>query len=177
MMKRNELFDLLKPIVVLTIICVVAAGLLGLVNAATAPVIEGRKEAAILEKRQEFFPNATAFTEIDCDIPNVVSVHEADTGGYIITVNTGGYNGTFPVTVGIDKDGVVVGVSADVSGETANKGTLAGDAEYVEKFIGLEGSAKDVDLIAGATISSRAVRDGVDLALKVYSEISEGVRA
>ncbi len=174
-MKKNELFDLLTPILVLTSICVVAAGLLALVNAATSPIIQGRIDSAILAKQQEFFPQATAFTEIDCDIADVVSIHEADTGGYIIAVNTGGYNGTVPVTVGVDKNGVVVNVSADVSGETPNKGTLAGDQEYIESFFGREGTANDVGLIAGATVSSRAVRDGVSLALKVYSEISEGV--
>ena len=41
-MKKNAVTDLIKPVVVLTIICLVAAAALGLVNAATEPIITER---------------------------------------------------------------------------------------------------------------------------------------
>lgn len=173
-MKKNAVTDLIKPVVVLTIICLVAAAALGLVNAATEPIITERKAAAALAQRQAFFPDAAAFTEVSCDLEGVVSVFAADCGGYVITVDSGGYNGNVPVTVGVDADGVVVAASADTSGETANKGTVASEPEYLSRFVGLTGNADGVDTIAGATISTRAVRNGVTLALKAYEAVKEG---
>ena len=173
-MNKKETMELLKPVLVLTVICLVAAAALGFVNAATDPIIAERKAAAALAQRQEFFPDATEFTEVPCDLAGVVSVFAADCGGYVITVDSGGYNGNVPVTVGVDADGVVVAASADTSGETANKGTVASEPEFLSRFVGLTGNADEVDTIAGATISTRAVRNGVTLALKAYEAVKEG---
>ena len=173
-MKKSDTFELLKPIIVLTVICIVSSALLGLVNYAADPIISERKAAETLATQKSFFPEASSFTEIGTSENGVQSVFRADCGGYIITVETGGYNGTFPVLVGISEDGSVIGVSPDVSGETVNKGTLAGEKEYTDKFLGLTGNADDVDVIAGATISSKAVRSAVSRALAVYDIVKEG---
>lgn len=173
-MKNSGTSELLKPIIVLTAICIVSAALLGLVNNAADPIISERKAAETLATQKSFFPDASSFEEVPADLAGVRDVVRADSGGYIITVETGGYNGTFTVLVGVSEDGKVVGVSPDVSGETVNKGTLAGEKEYTDLFIGLSGSADGVDTISGATISSRAVRSAVSKALAAYDAVKEG---
>lgn len=171
---KGRLSEYLKPPLVLTLLCVVSAAALGLVNGATAPVIAERRAAEALAARQAFFPDAADFIVTECSLDGVSEVCRADTGGYVITVETGGYNGPVAVTVGISQDGEVIGVNADTSGETANKGTLASEPEYTSLFVGLTGSADGVEVISGATISSRAVRSGVTLALEAYRAVTEG---
>ena len=173
-MKNSGTSELLKPVIVLTVICIVSSALLGIVNFATDPIISERKAAEALATQKSFFPDASAFDEVEISESGIQSVFHADSGGYIITVETGGYNGTFSVLVGISEDGSVVGVSPDVSGETVNKGTLAGEKEYTDKFIGLTGNADGVDVISGATISSKAVRSAVSRALAAYDTVKEG---
>ncbi len=170
----NRFSEFLKPVAVLGAICVVSAAVLGGVNSVTAPIIEERREAEALAARRSFFPDASEFSELECGLEGISGVFSADTGGYVITAESGGYNGAVAVTVGISEDGRVVGVSADTSGETANKGTLASEPEYTSLFVGIEGSADDVELISGATVSSRAVRNGVSLALDAFRLVTEG---
>ena len=78
--------------------------------------------------------------------------------------------------VGIDKDGKVLGISIISHTETAGLGAVAaannakGEA-FREQFVGMSGSvavSKDggeVDALTGATITSRAICDGINAAL------------
>ncbi len=173
-MKKSATSEMIKPVLVLTLICIISSALLGLVNFVTDPIISARKSSEALETQKVFFPDASAFEEIPISLSGIRSVIHADSGGYLVTVETGGYNGTFPVIVGISEDGKVVGVNPDVSGETVDKGTLAGEKEFTDRFIGLSENADGVDTISGATISSKAVRSAVTNALSVYDAVKEG---
>lgn len=68
------------------------------------------------------------------------------------------------VAVCFDASGAILGVVADCSGETPDLGTLAGEADFTSQFAGVA-SADEVDTISGATISSTAVKDAVNLAI------------
>ena len=57
--------DGIKTTLSLTIICVMAALLLGIVNSVTAPVIATRAEADRAEKRQEVMAEADSFEPIE----------------------------------------------------------------------------------------------------------------
>ena len=87
-----------------------------------------------------------------------------------------GFNGEITMMVGVDTEGKVLGISVISHSETAGLGAEAASNStkgrtFREQFIGAGGElavTKDggtVDAISGATITSRAVTEGVDTAL------------
>ena len=158
-------------------ICLVVSVLLGFTNKATAPVIEQNKLAQAEATRKAVLEGATAFTEVGLDETqlkelNIASAYKENSGlGYVITSSSKGYGGLVTVTVGLDPDGKVLKVSADVSTETSGIGTKAGDDAYTSKYEGLSGSADEVDTISGATYSSAAVKKGVSAALAAFDTV------
>ena len=177
MNRKSETWNLLKPVVVLTVICVVVSLALALTNSVTKPIIDAANEKAALETRMQLLPEATSFTECEVDIPNVQSVFQDDGGtGYVITTIGKGYRGDITVVVGLDATGSVIGIHADASGETPDVGTRAGEAAFTDQFIGLSSpdEATAVDVVSGATYSSHAVANAVSLAFEAYQAVKEG---
>ena len=174
-MKQNNTFqEMIKPLLVLVVICLVVSALLGFTNSVTAPIVEENERIAAEQTRRAVLAGAESFTEIECDAEalGITSAYKEDSGkGYVITAGRKGYGGQVVVTVGIDGSGKVVGLSANVSTETSGVGSKAGLPAYTDKYIGLSGSADGVDTISGATYSSTAVRNGVTAALAAYDAI------
>lgn len=167
-------FESVKPFVVLVCICIAVAALLGFTNGLTAPVIARNNELAAQETRMAVLPGAQDFEAVECDTESlgIESAYKEKSGlGYVITASGSGYGGTVTVTVGIGNDGTVVGLSANVSTETKGIGSRAGESDYTEKYVGISGSADDIDTLTGATYSSRAVRSGVNAALAAFESI------
>lgn len=176
MKKENTSLYIVRLALTLLIITGVMAALLALVNGVTAPVIaelNARKTqeaiSAVLpgggEKRADF-PDETGL---------VSAVYESDLG-YAVEVCPAGFDGTITMMVGIDKSGTVLGIRVVSQTETAGLGavsaanTSAGE-RFRAQFEGAAGAVsvkKDggtVDAITGATITSRAVCEGVSAAL------------
>ena len=173
-MKGKTFQEMIVPLLVLVIICLVVSALLGFTNSVTAPIVEENERIKAEETRQSVLAGAESFTEIDCDTEalGITSAYKEDSGkGYVITAARKGYGGDVVVTVGIDSDGKVVGLNANVSTETTGVGSKAGQPDYTGKYIGLSGNASGVDKISGATYSSTAVRAGVSAALAAYDAI------
>lgn len=168
---------MLKPVLVLTVICIVVSLALALTNSVTEPIIDEANAQKALQTRMEMLPDATSFTECEVNIKNVSSVFRDDGGsGYVITATGKGYRGDITVVVGLDAQGTIIGVKADASGETPDVGTRAGEAAHTDLFLGLSDPAEagNVDVVSGATISSHAVEDAVSLALEAYAAVKEG---
>ena len=174
-MKQGNTFqEMIKPLLVLVVICLVVSALLGFTNSVTAPIVEENERIAAEQTRRAVLAGAESFTEIECDAEalGITSAYKEDSGkGYVITAGRKGYGGQVVVTVGIDGSGKVVGLSANVSTETSGVGSKAGLPAYTDKYLGLSGSANGVDTISGATYSSTAVRSGVSAALAAYDAI------
>ena len=174
-MKSNLWSETLKPIVVLTVICIIASLALGFTNEVTAPLIEQAKLAAAEATRKEMLPDATEFTELSCDISHVDSVYKDEGGtGYVITASANGYGGAVGVTVGFNASGEIIAVKVDASSETSTVGGKTALPSYTDGFLGLTGGADSVDTISGATISSKAVLKAVDAAFAAYDAVKEG---
>ncbi len=172
--KSNTWHDLFKPIVVLFAICAVVAVLLSYVNTITEPIIEENTRIQAELTRKEVLPGASSFTEISCDKAalDITGAYKEDSGlGYVLTSSHKGYDGQVVVTVGLDNDGKIIGIRADVSTETQGVGSKAGDAAYLDKYLGLSGSAANADTISGATYSSTAVKAGVNAVLAAFEKI------
>lgn len=95
-------------------------------------------------------------------------------------IQTAGYAGKskpIEALVGFDQDGTIVNVMIVSCQETPGLGTKIEDAEYLKGYQGVSGSADSVDTITGATISSKALRNGVNFALGMFEEVKGEVLA
>ena len=101
---------------------------------------------------------------------------------YAVEVVPSGFDGEITMMVGIDKNGKVLGISIISHTETAGLGAVAaannakGEA-FRNQFVDMSGSVavtKDggqVDAITGATITSRAICDGINAALACVEKL------
>ena len=158
----------------LIITSLVAVALAG-INMVTAPIIAAANEAKTQQAVNEVLPgggNAIAFTD---ESGLISEVYESETG-YAIKVAPNGFGGAIEMMVGVSKDGNVLGISIIKHAETPSLGAVAADKgsngqNFRDSFIGLSGEVKvskeggEADTISGATITSRAVADGVNIAL------------
>ena len=177
-MKSKNYQELVKPFLVLVIICIVTAALLAYTNSLTAPIIEQNAIAAAEATRAEMLPEATGFEQILPDDPSldVDSIYK-DVGGsgYVITASAKGYGGDVVVTIGFDMDGNIQHMSVDASTETQGVGSKTAKQENIDKYIGRSGSVKDDAglLITSATFSSKAVRTAVQNAMDAFAAVKE----
>lgn len=108
-----------------------------------------------------YYPGA-AFT----DVPG----GKVSDAGTVVYAAEQGMMGPVPVAVCFDTNGAILGVVVDASAETPDLGTLAGEKEFTDQFIGAT-SADGVDAVAGATITSDAVKSGVNAAIANLSTV------
>ena len=108
-----------------------------------------------------------------------------DIVGYTVHLGTKGYSSTIEMMVGIGVDGAVVKTSIISMSDTPGLGSkVASDAAFLaqaegksDEIIGVKDGANapnEIDVISGATISSRGYINGVNAALQVYDEIKRG---
>ncbi|MBR6115411.1 MAG: FMN-binding protein [Oscillospiraceae bacterium] len=175
--KNNSLWtDMLRPVVVLVVICLVASAALGFTNSKTAPIIEENKNAAAVAARRTALPAAEGFDEIavsdELAARGVTGIYKSTNDvGYVVTAANKGYGGDVVVTVGFDPAGTILNVDADVSTETQGVGSKVGERTILDRFTGLSGSADDVTLRSGATYTSNAVRSSVNAAFAAVSAL------
>ena len=183
-MKKNSTWnEFIKPVVVLTVICIVVSAALAAVNGITAPIIAEAAAKAADAARYELLPEADGFEEIEVAVDGVTSMHKATNGaGYVIASQGNGYggNGSVKVMVAYDNDGNITNIKVtDCSAETPGIGDkIVKEAWFMEQFLGLNGEAKkgeNVDTISGTTISSGAFINAVNAAYKAYAEKALGV--
>ena len=161
-----------RLVLVLFVIAAVTALLLGLTNYVTHDRIEALKAEKTAAAMQEVLPSdgyePVGYTGADS---RIVGVQKASSGGYIVEVCLPGSQDTIDMLVGVDADSRVSGVAIVDMAETAGLGAEAAKAEWRAQFIGAEGPVavdKDggsIDALTGATVTSRAVSDGVNAAL------------
>lgn len=170
-----------KPILVLTLICLAVALLLAVVNYVASPVIAEATEEAERKARSEALPGATDFTEVDIGYhelhETVIACYKDNSGtGYVFLVKCAGYGGkSNPITmlVGI-RDGKIAGIKiTDVSGETAGIGDKVKKKDFTSRFTEIDrNGVENVVNVSGATYSSTGVKQGVRDAFTVYWDVA-----
>lgn len=126
-------------------------------------------------------PEATTFEAVESATSGVQAAVKADTG-WVIQASAKGFAGQVPVIVGLDVDGAIVGVSFPENSETAGYGAQLYEegnekaAALAASLVGKSGEVAigDVDAISGATVSSKAVVEAVNIALSCYNEVALG---
>jgi electron transport complex protein RnfG len=177
-MKTGNVKYYAKLTLVLLVITAVVAGLLGLVNAITEDRIAEITEQKTAAAMKAVMPEAETFTEIEYggDDPLVIGAYRAEnasgTNGYVFRVVPMGFGGEIDMVVGVDATGKITGVSIVKMAETSGLGDNAKKESYRNQYVGKSGTlavTKDggsIDALTGATVTSRAVTDGVNAALK-----------
>ena len=167
-----------KPVVVLSVICIVITGALAVTNNITKPIIEEAIIAAQTAARKELLPEADDFTKVEgLSVANVVEAYTANNGVGIVVTSTGkGYGGTITVMTAFTPEGTIKQIKVTEQAETKGIGSkVAGDASFWTRYEGLEAKplvlGQDVDALSGATVSSKALTAAVNSAIEAYNAI------
>ena len=189
--QKNEFVQLGGILCAITLVVALA---LGAVNAVTAGPIAEQNAQKIKDSLENVMPGAEseqidvpAGTTVTTETKNATSVtilsaykmtKDGADAGYCVEVGPTGFGGAVDTMVGIDSDGKVTGISViSASSETPGLGARSTEPEFQAQFAGQVGTevavAKDggsIDALTGATITSRAVSEGVVAAAQFAAE-------
>lgn len=166
--------NILKLTAILFTITAVVAALLAGANALTAERIATAEEQKLQQAISEVLPGGETAQKIEfvTDGDSDVKVIYKNENGYAVQVETAGFGGTITMMVGVSVDAKVLGVQIVSHSETPGLGARAtSDGDFRDSFVGLDGVIEvskdggEADTLTGATITSRAVADGVNSAL------------
>lgn len=192
--------SMIKDALILFAITVVAGLILGLVYQITKEPIALAQEQAANEAYAEVFPSADHFEALSvsqpvaeeddtwaqeyegaADLDNALQALDADGNvlGYVLTVTSHeGYGGDITITLGIQNDGTLNGISLLSISETAGLGMNAETVlkpQFANKQVShftytKSGSTMDsqIDAISGATITTNAVTTAVNAGLYIF---------
>ena len=178
-MKNSTFKDIIKPIIVLTCICLFVTAMLAYINLITSPVIKAAEEKAAAEARAEVLSEADSFTQLEgVKLPEgITEVYKADNGsGYVFMVTTKGYGGDIIIICGIKSDGSIEKTKTLFHSETSGIGSRVADndSSYRKQYVGKTSDTLDeVDAVSGATISSKAYKSAIDTVFKAYETVKE----
>jgi electron transport complex protein RnfG len=170
----------------LAIICTVAALVLALVNAVTAPVIAQNRQEALNEALARIVGDADVGERVDIpeEESEVVSAYYPVGGDgesaarYVVELTGSGYGGDMQILAGIHSDGEIFSAVLMQNNETPGLGKDAENPGYMEgKFIGKGADEpipttkgdlppEEAEAVSGSTITFMGIAD----ALKTGSE-------
>ena len=159
-----------KSIILPVIVVILAFVILFLVNLWTYPLIVESRMQGEVGPAMDVMPNAKGFEELKLDnIPSTVeTVYKETSGqGFVVKVSTkaGFTKEAIVFYVAIDGENKVQKINVTEYPETRD----VGDG-YVDTFIGSDSTLSTVDLVAGVTYSSSAIKNGVADAFKALSD-------
>lgn len=167
----------LRLTLTLFLITTIVAGLLGLVNYVTADTI-AEQIAQKAENAMRQVLEADGYEPLDVPEDSAVTAaYRAGDKGYVVRVAPNGFGGAIDMMVGVDKAGAVTGVAIVSQSETASLGANCTREDFRAQFTGKSGTlsvSKDggeIEALTGATVTSRAVTEGVNTALEFVQEV------
>ncbi|HBQ63641.1 MAG TPA: electron transporter [Clostridiales bacterium] len=179
--------DLLKPALVLFLICALTTAALAGTYEVTRDIIADRAAMDAVALRQWVLPGTESFdamTEIPADVLSVYKgMTEGKVSGYVVTSAAGGYAGNLVIMAGITADGKIQGIRILSANETPGLGTKTYSDAFLGQFQGeapaggfvlVKNTAKsgEIEAVSGATLSSRAVTRAVNTALAAIAVIT-----
>ena len=174
---------ILRMSALLFLVCAIVAGVLGGVNVMTAGRIDEQKRLATERAYQAVLP-AQSYEEIAYtgSIEGVESVSRCEEG-FVITIRFGGSQGELSMVTGVDRDFRCTGISIISHKETSGLGAEAAgksekSANWRAQFVGrgedmaVSKDGGEIEAIAGATITSRAVAKAAANCIRVAKEVA-----
>lgn len=177
--------ETLKLGIVLLLITAVSAGVLAVSNNVTKDKIIQLEIENSFAALEDIFGDEYNFKFMDKDKQDkitddngeIVEVFEVYDGeelsGYAIKTVSGGYSGNLIVLTGISiDDGQIMGMKLLEHGETPTLGGKATEPEFEERFPGKSIEEEvEVEVISGATVTSKGVIKGVNIARELYNNV------
>lgn len=176
----------LKVAGTLTVISLVVAALLGVVNMVTEDKIDAINAEKTNQALAAVAPEGAEFTPVELSDAAVAaasaygtlnSMYEMSTGGYAMKIVASGSQGSIEMIVGVDGNKALTGVSVVNHSETGGIGTKvvnndpnSAGTPVLDQFIGMSGAGslvvgKTVTPISGATVTSKGITAGCNAAL------------
>lgn len=186
--------EIIKLGLKLLLICLVSATLLAVTNEMTKGPIQAQRDAASQAARQEVLATADEFVELDeatftallATNPKVLEVFMGKAAGvdvgYVIKTAPVGFGGPVTVITGISLEGKLTGVRVGSHTETPGLGGIVTEERYYGQYADMmtdevivskiEKTDTAIKAIAGATISSQAVTDGVNDSINAFKALA-----
>ena len=185
---------ILKVAGTLTVISLIVAALLGLVNGVTADKIaeiEAEKTriamSAVAPEGSEFGDKLDVTDELSAAAAaqggKLVELYPMTNGGaesgYVMKISASGSQGSIVMMVGVDADKAITGISVVSHAETSGIGTKvvgnelnAAGVPVLDQYVGLSGAGslvvgKNIIAVSGATVSTKGINMGANAALAV----------
>ena len=183
---------ILKVAGTLTVIALVVAALLGVVNNVTKDKIAEQDAENTRIAMSAVAPEGSEFGD-KMDVSDAVAAAASAQGGkivemypmtnggadagYVVKVSASGSQGTITMMVGVDDNKAITGISVISHSETSGIGTKVVGNEpnsagepVLDQFIGMSGSGslvvgKNVIAVSGATVSTKGITMGANAAL------------
>ena len=183
---------ILKVAGTLTVISLITAFLLGLVNGVTKDKIAAIDAEKTRVAMSAVVPEGSEFTDALELTDDVVAAAKAQGGtitelygvtnggaeaGYVAKVSASGSQGTIVMMVGVDADKAITGISVVSHSETSGIGTKvvenkpnAAGTPVLDQFIGMSGAGSlvvgsNITAVSGATVSTKGITMGANAAL------------
>ncbi|MBY6276108.1 RnfABCDGE type electron transport complex subunit G [Symbiobacterium thermophilum] len=187
--------EAVRMILTLLVVTVLAGVALAGVNGVTAPIVAEMEARALQEGLAEVLPGAAIFEEVPADElaraggPVQAAWRgvdaEGEPVGVVVQAAPSGYGGAIVLLVGVEPGGTVHQLKVlSATGETPGLGSKATEPAFLQQFLGLSPSIElvknqppagnEIQAVTGATISSRAVLDGVNAALDAARQLQTG---
>ena len=199
MKDKFNLKEIITLSVTLFLICSLAAVVLGFANSITETKIDENNKAALEKSLKVTMPEASDFqkmfedgvvpdAEVFSDVGKNTDVYEAKDSdgnvvGWCVTTVVNGYKPGISLVIGINKDLTVSAIDIPPShSETPGLGGNITTDWFKARFAGKSSvvivkrpasADNEVQAITGATMSSRAVAEGVNKSLEIVKAISE----
>ena len=164
--------------IMLFVITAITSLLLGLVNGITIDEITRRNKEKTELAMIEVMPGTDDFVKVEKTFLNsLVTAAYESSKGYVFQVSPSGFGGAIDMVVGVSLDGAITGVSIVKMVETSGLGANAAAEDFRAQYQGATSQVqvtKDggtIDALTGATVTSRAVTDGVNAAIDAFAEL------
>ena len=202
MKNKSDVSVMLREAGILFAITLIAGLVLGLVNELTRDRIRIQQEKAVQEACASVFQTAAYFEEMEYQPDEALagelgsmgvkigSVYRAlgsdgsSLGVVVESTSTEGYGGNIVLYLGVTNEGMLNDISILEISETPGLGMLAPQVlapqfheKNVDSFVYTKtgaSSENEIDAIAGATITTKAVTNAVNGGLKAAQTLTEG---
>lgn len=180
---------IILPALLLFFICIVFSGALVLTNNVTEPIIAERavqqQQAAMAQVMEQAhtFSDGQELRYNNSEYVYYTALDDAGKAlGFVFITDAKGYGGTISVMTGVDTAGCVTGISLLEIDETPGLGMKAKDKSFLAQFVGKvkditvskqKPAENEVQAITGATITTTAVTDCVNLATQLFAQLQE----
>lgn len=180
-------------VVTLFVITLIASLLLGFVNKWTQePIAKAQREKQLkaIESVLKGYDNNPVLEKYKVAVPDgfdSLEFYPAKKAGVLIgmavkTKSTRGYNGEISLMVGFNIHGKIRNISVIDHKETPGLGTKISSSSFIKQFLGkspetmkmrVKKDGGDIDAISGATITTRAYAEAVQLAYDTFKSVPQ----